>query len=256
MPAISEIISKLFNLFIALFSPSRTFQDKDADETVINELPSYDSLYLEEELNVKNLMAYLEEAESYTIHYNRGERGKTAPLGIYYKHFPKWKGWTFLTHIAQEHEIVFDPASSDNTGCDALTEVVKQYYKDEMDALLYDFISKEYYERLNLDLFPGKKSALSYFSITVNAGKRRSAKLLQKVLVANGAKIKIDGKAGPKTYRALVESGLDDAYLNQQLLLQVYYFYNYLVGRNPKKYSRFYDGWVNRLKRLGFVVPV
>ena len=201
------------------------------------------------------LIDYLIEAESYTIHYNPGERGKTAPAGIYYKYYPDWEGWRFLTQIAQENRITFDPAASDNVGCRDLTQIVQEVYRDELDTLIYSFVKREYYDTLQLDLFPGSKSALSYFSITVNGGKRRSAKILQKVLKAHGAQIDIDGKAGPKTYAALAACGLDDDYLNQQILLQVYYFYNYLIGRSPSKYRRFYDGWINRLKRLGFVVP-
>ena len=155
MSTISEFINKLFRFLTMLFSPSKishsevsevsaSSQEKEETDTVIaepaNDLPESESLYAEEILTVAELMAYLTEAESYTIHYNKGERGKTAPLGVYHKHFPDWTGWTFLTHIAQEHEIKFDPATSDTVGCKALTEVVQQYYKDELDALLYDFI--------------------------------------------------------------------------------------------------------------------
>ncbi len=215
----------------------------------------YNSAESRSALQTETLVDYLIEAESYTIHYNKGERGKTAPGGIYYKYFPQWEGWRFLTHLAKEYGIVFDPAASDTQGCKELTALVQESYREEMDQLLYDFVRENYYKKLQLHLFPGKKSALSYFSIVVNGGKRRAAKILQKVLVAHGAKIAIDGKAGPQTHRALAECGLDDTYLNQQILLQVYYFYNYLIGRNPAKYRRFYNGWINRLKHLGFVEP-
>ncbi len=208
-----------------------------------------------ESLTKDDLFIYLENAESYSIHYNKGENGKTAPLGVYYKYFQYWEGWRFLTQIAQECDIDFNPSTSNDIGCKALTKVVTTNYRGKMDDLLYAFIEEEYIQKLHLDYFPGKKSALSYFSITVNGGKYRSARILQKVLNENGEKLKIDGKAGEKTYDALLQSGLDDEYLNQQILLKVYNFYNYLLSRNPAKYSQYYDGWINRLESLGFKEP-
>ncbi|GEM_PF-4734118 len=263
------LLEKIIAFFRAIFSPPTQDEkaplpeletNKETPQKQVPPAPVFEKSLppaqpLPEKITCDELVDYLVEAESYTVHYNKGERGKTAPAGIYHKYYPRWEGWRFLTQIAQEYDIRFDPAASDNIGCAALTEVIVKEYKKDMDTLIYTFVQREYFQKLNLDLFPGKKSALSYFSVTVNAGKRRAAKVLQKALVANGATLKVDGKAGAKTYRALVESGLDDDFLNQQILLQVYYFYNYLVGKNPAKYNRFYRGWINRLKRLGFEEP-
>ena len=273
--SLSEILSKIFSAFKKLFGSSNT---KTTDNTVhtkrvksARETDKKENEYLyetntpvnrseadawtEDILTVDEMVDHLISVESYTIHYNKGERGKTAPAGIYYKHFADWEGWRFLTHVAQENSIDFDPAVSNSVGCKALTELIRTEYKAKMDDLIADFVRKEYFDKLHPEFFPGKKSALSFFSLTVHAGRRRAAKLLQKVLVQNGANIAVDGMAGSKTFAALQESGLDDDYLNQQLLLQMYFFYNRLVARNPAKYSRFYKGWVNRLKSLGFYEP-
>ncbi len=199
----------------------------------------------------RDLFEYLVESESYAIHYNFGENGKTAPLGVYYKYYNDWQGWRFLTQIAQERGIEFYPSACDSVGCVEMTKIVKSDFKDEMNDILMEFIINEYVNRLHLDYFPGKRSALSYFSITVNGGKYRSARILQKVLNKHGLNLKVDGLAGMKTYDSLLNSGLDDEYLNQQILLEVYNFYNRLVERNPAKYERYYNGWINRLKKLG-----
>ncbi len=274
--SLSALLQKLAQLLSALFgsgrhkpsgSRSRPREVTDtvpkteeiADNVEITEYPSeVDEVIVSEhsdKLSVEEMVAHLVEVESYTIHYNKGERGKTAPAGIYYKNFPHWEGWRFLTHLAQEHGITFDPAASDSVGCKALTEIVRSEYKEEMDGLIEAFVRKEYFDKLHPERFPGKKSALSFFSLTVHAGPYRAAKLLQKVLVDNGAKIAVDGRAGAKTFAALERSGLDDDYLNQQLLLQMYFFYNKLVARKPARYGKFYKGWVNRLKKLGFKEP-
>ena len=272
MNIIEKVIAILRDLFggsehkqtPATLHKSRTILDDVNQETTYEEKPNQisknetkESLEVESvgTLTKEDLFNYLEKAESYSVHYNKGENGKTAPLGVYYKYFPHWEGWRFLTQIAQEYKITFDPSSSNSKGCQALTELVRGEYRVDMDELLFDFIENEYIQTLHLDYFPGKKSALSYFSITVNGGKHRSAKILQKILNTNGANLKVDGKAGEKTYEALLQSGLDDEYLNQQILLKVYNFYNYLIGRNPAKYRKFYNGWINRLKSLGFEEP-
>lgn len=272
--SLSLLIQKLFQFFSKIFgSDNQSSLDtaptvisdnrppRPANVKVLKEIsePSEEKevFVLEEsdKLTVEEMVAHLIDVESYTIHYNKGERGKTAPAGIYYKNFPHWEGWRFLTQAAQENGIDFDPAASDSIGCRALTETVRSFYKEEMDNLIEVFVRKEYYEKLHPEHFPGKKSALSFFSLTVHAGPGRAAKLLQKVLVQSGAHIAIDGRAGSKTFAALDQSGLDDDYLNQQLLLEMYFFYNRLVARSPSRYSRFYKGWVNRLKKLGFIEP-
>ena len=211
-------------------------------------------LYIDGKLTIEDLYNYLVEAESYTVHYNKGERGKTAPTGIYYKSYPNWEGWRYLSQLAKDHDIKFDPAASNKEGTKELTEILvnNDKYRNGFDKLVYKFIDEEFIQPLHLEYFPGKKSALSYFSIAINGGKGRAAKILQKVLNKHGFNLKVDGQAGNKTYSALIESGLDDEYLNQQLLYEMYNFYNRLIARNPAKYERFYNGWVNRLKRLGF----
>ena len=205
-------------------------------------------------LTTATLVDYLKEAEGDYVHYNIGEQGLTANTGIYHKSFPRWEGWAFLSQIAQEIGIPnFSPSQSHRKGLKELNNALNGYYYKEFYSMIHSFTKKEYVDKLKLDMFPGSKSALAYFSIVVNGGKGRGGKILQKVLNENGANLVIDGAVGKKTFRALKSIPLDDDYLNQALLLGMADFYDYLIGRNPSKYSRFSRGWRNRLYKLGFI---
>lgn len=95
------------------------------------------------------------------------------------------------------------------------------------------------YEQQYVTPFAGiqdEKLRNNVIDMGVNAGPARAAKILQETLG-----VKADGKIGPKTLKALKDSGLTtDDYADARLG-----YYNRIAAENPKLQS-FIGGWTNR----------
>ena len=118
--------------------------------------------------------------------------------------------------------------------------------EEEIKTAAWNFYMSE---MVNRKLFTavGKKSGLSIFSNSVNAGVTVGNKSVQRAVG-----VIEDGIIGSQTMKAINEYKYSDDKMNQDILKYMEGFYKSLVEQDPAKYYRFLNGWMNRLKRLGY----
>ena len=80
-----------------------------------------------------------------------------------------------------------------------------------------------------------------YFDMSVNQGKGRAVKILQRAANAKGANLKVDGGLGPKTLGAINNSNVE---LQRVRAYRVKYYAD-LVTRKPDL-EKFFYGWFKR----------
>ena len=186
------------------------------------------------------IMEYLAEAEGTTVHKNSGERYITAPYGIYYGAHPQADIFKLLDKIGKANGIKYD------VDIDKINKIIKDEYEEEIKTAAWNFYMSE---MVNRKLFTavGKKSGLSIFSNSVNAGVTVGNKSVQRAVG-----VIEDGIIGSQTMKAINEYKYSDDKMNQDILKYMEGFYKSLVEQDPAKYYRFLNGWMNRLKRLGY----
>lgn len=107
-------------------------------------------------------------------------------------------------------------------------------------ARLYRLV---FWDSLGLDRVSNQAVATKIFDLSINMGKRRAVRLLQRALIRMGHPIVEDGDFGPATLAAanLSLPGL----LLEQFRAQAKAFYSALIEHNPKL-ATFRRGWYNR----------
>jgi hypothetical protein len=188
-----------------------------------------------------NIMNYLAESEGTDVHFNEGEKDITSPYGIYKGEHPHTEMFRFIDKVAKANnlDVIKD--------MDKLNVIFNNQYFNEVRNVAWSFYVKEFLD-VKLMSKLGAKSALSVFSNSVNSGKVNGIKSLQ-----YGIGVKPDGIIGAKTMKAVnAIDSKDDDILNQKILEYMDRFYKSLVAQDPSKYYKFLDGWMNRLKRLGY----
>ena len=95
-------------------------------------------------------------------------------------------------------------------------------------------------------------ASLTYFSISVNGGKKRGNKALQYALASLGYSLTNDGIIGRHTMRALetVANHGEVFRLNNLMVEYMRAFYDGLIARKPHKYARYARGWSSRMDGL------
>ena len=190
------------------------------------------------------IMGYLAKAEGSHLHYNRTEKDFTTGYGIYAHSFPKAKIVRYIRRRAREMGYKRITRSNVN--------IIDSKFTNEDRKVMYDMAYEFYvnnFMNARVNEIVENKSQLSFFSIAVNGGRGRAAKVLQKAI-----NVKADGKIGRGTLSKLeryCESNNDDT-LNQGMLRHMHSFYLYLVRKNAKKFGLYLKGWTNRLKGLGY----
>lgn len=113
-----------------------------------------------------------------------------------------------------------------------------KYFMDMVAA----FYRGLYWNACRCDDIPG---ILRYpvFSCSVNCGPKIAIKLLQKAL-----SISADGLFGPMTYRALRLN--QPAQILPSFITYWHQYYDDLVTANPYKYSKYINGWHNRISNV------
>lgn len=194
------------------------------------------------------IMDYLKKAEGDTLHWNRGESNMTSPYGIYRKSFPHAKIFNTIDLVAKKNGLNIKTSAGRIKFNKILHNDAKLYTKLRNEA--WELYSAKFMNKNIINLL-GKKSALTFFSIAVNGGMGRAAKILQASIGA-----RVDGAIGQSTIKTLKEYGAKnkDDILNQSMLDGMQKFYNKLIARNYNKYGRFKRGWTHRLVDLGYVV--
>lgn len=162
----------------------------------------------------------IQDEGGYVFHKNKGESDYTF-AGIYRKWHPNWKGWFYV-----------DKKDFKNK---SLLKEVENFYK------------KNFWNKLKLHLLNSFPKSNLIFDFAVNAGKRKSVKLTQKVinflLNVSTDTIKEDGIIGLNTINYLKK--IKDAEFSLCFTNLKVQYYAKLALKNDK-YKRFYNGWINR----------
>ena len=142
-----------------------------------------------------------------TLHKNPTEDAETY-AGIYREANPEWEGWKWI-----------------DRGETPPFELVEKFYYEN------------YYKHFDVNIDERIKKLL--FETAVNLGVRQTVKLAQKVLG-----VKTDGILGPHTLSALRNVNVKD-FIKDFTLARIA-FYTQLANRNPKRYTVYLRGWINR----------
>jgi lysozyme family protein len=111
----------------------------------------------------------------------------------------------------------------------------------ETDA--YNFYKRRFWDKIQGDKIMNQSVAEILFDMYVNAG-NNGIKLMQKVLVGFGHRIKVDGDFGPATLTAL--NSTNPAMVFEQYKKARAAYYNGLATSNPSKYAKYLKGWLAR----------
>ncbi len=192
-----------------------------------------------QETNEDYILNYLAKAEGTTVHWNKKETNFTTPYGVYAKSFPISEPVVYVKSLFYKYKLKIT-----KTNARKINTKLTNSEKIKIRKLVYAFYVKNFMDaRVNALL--GKKSSLSYFSISVNTGMTRGNKALQSSVGAI-----IDGVIGRMTLLILKNTKLSDSQINIKLLKYLKDFYLYLIRVNPEKYSLNRNGWFNRIKGL------
>lgn len=149
------------------------------------------------------------------LHRNPTENAETY-AGIYRKAHPDWQGWSYI-----------------DQGKEPPFELIESFYYDNF----YKPFEKVKDEKIR-DLL---------FETAVNLGIKQTIKLAQRILG-----LTTDGILGPKTLSAL-NSVSPEEFIKDFTLARIA-FYTALANKNPRRYSIYLRGWVNRaLEALSWV---
>jgi len=186
------------------------------------------------------IMKYLATAEGMHLHWNNNEKDFTTMYGVYAYSFPKSEPVRLAKMYAVNHGFRRITKSNVHKVDAALTIEQRRALKDS----IFKFYASNFMDK-EVNRYLGNKSALSFFSNSVNGGMSRGYKSLQYAL-----KVNVDGKFGKRSFGALKSYEGSDDNLNESILN---YMYNFYLTLNKKpKFKRYFKGWVNRIVGLGF----
>tara|TARA_Y100000034_G_scaffold56450_1_gene69153 strand:+ start:604 stop:1101 length:498 start_codon:yes stop_codon:yes gene_type:complete len=152
------------------------------------------------------------------------------------------KDFDDIIKIVLKHEgkYVNDP---NDAGGETNFGISKRSYPDvdiknltKSDAI--SIYKRDYWDRYKVESLP-KELWHIYFDMCIHMGNSRAVKILQKSAVNRGRKIKIDGRLGRNTRRAL--NGVS---VNRVRAFRVRYYVE-LVNKKPRN-EKFYYGWFRR----------
>ena len=114
-----------------------------------------------------------------------------------------------------------------------------------------EFYRKDFWDKLKLEKLKAQAVACRVFDMAVNMGPRGAVKIAQRAYNGltegnEGERLKLDGKLGPKTRKAL--DSIDPVEMMAALRKYHADFYRDLVKRNPKL-KVFLIGWLRRAMR-------
>lgn len=157
------------------------------------------------------------------LHYNEGEDGYTY-FGIYEAAHPNWKGWRIVKSY-----LINTP---DIKQCSKILANVS-----DLNALVYGFYKKNFWDIAKLDEVDNQKIADEIFIFGVNVGMEVAIKKAQELVG-----VVADGDVGPKTLKALNEFDVNSFDIQFDEKEKEYYD---ILARKPhlKQYK---DGWYNR----------
>lgn len=160
------------------------------------------------------------------LHKNEGESGLTF-MGIYMSANPDRKIWDIIKRYIKN--------------CANLRKASFDAYKDEvLQGLVKEFYKTAFWEKMHLDELKNERIADLIFKFAVNTGIKRAVRYAQLA-----ADVRIDGIVGVNTIKAL--NSIDTAIFEKRYKNSFKRFYEKLARNNPDKYSKFLNGWQNRV---------
>jgi len=174
------------------------------------------------------LMNYLAAEEGTVVHWNKGEYSFTTPYGVYAYSFPNAEVVQYVKSICLKYG--YDCKRRDLNALDRVNERMTKAERKKIRDMAYMFYVHNFMNPKLNDIYTkhgAKKSYLSTFSMSVNAGMKRPAKYIQKTVGVTP-----DGKIGPQSLKAidLYIKGKGDDKLNLGLLCKMARFYYYLAN--------------------------
>ena len=159
------------------------------------------------------------------LHKNKGENGLTY-MGIYQSAHPTWFRWGYIQTVLEKH-------------CWDKKEASIELYQDRsLTQVVYDFMKKEFWDKIKLDRIASQKIAEELFIFGTNANMKAGIKMAQRLIG-----VEDDGIIGNATIDALNafdEHKFDEEY---DLLEQAYYMN--LISRHPELEVN-ERGWIRR----------
>ena len=110
------------------------------------------------------------------------------------------------------------------------------------DAKVY--IWRHWYTKYSLDEILSPTIASKALDIIYNFGPTRGVKTVQKSCNSFGHGLRVDGKLGPRTLRAI--NSTDDAQLLSEMRKTQRRWYLHLINRRPEIYQKYERGWLRR----------
>ena len=194
---------------------------------------------------ILELTNFLQINEGVTCHYLKNEHGFTTPYGVYSVVNPKSKAVLYMSNLYEKYGL------NEHKRLDAykLDSKISNEERQKLKDYALELYKTKYLGKMFDVLLSYRKSLLTFFSNSVNAGKPRASKMLQSTVSS-----KVDGLIGKGTISALLKflDNHEDKELSNGMLSKMASFYCMLVTKRKSRFGRFKHGWFNRLKNLGY----
>lgn len=193
----------------------------------------------------KDMEVFVSHYESDRVHYLIKEKGFTAPYGIYSIANPNSKPIRYIEQLYNSYGL----NKNYRQHAAKLDSMLTKEERAKACELAMELYLDKYLNGLMPYLKMMPKTLLSYFSNSINGGVSTGNKSLQYALG-----IKVDGVFGKNSRKRLKEvtSKDVDKSLSQLTLKYMSAKYCRLITNNPDKYLINKNGWLNRIKYLGF----
>lgn len=159
------------------------------------------------------------------LHKNRGENGLTY-MGIYQSAHPTWFRWGYIQTVLDKH------------GGDKKEASIELYQDRSLTQDVYDFMKKEFWDKMKLDRVTSQKIAEELFIFGTNANMKAGVKMAQRLIG-----VEDDGLIGNATINALNE--FDEHKFDEEYDLLEQAYYMNLISRHPELEVN-ERGWIRR----------
>jgi len=172
----------------------------------------------------------------------KNDQGQLTYKGISQYYNPKWDGWKIIQEVIKDYNL------DDKNDRRIVNSILGK------NETLNNKVSKMYFNsfwKKNCSKIKQSNLANSLFDFSVNAGPKRSTKILQKIIYGiynNINNVFVDGIIGPHTLNKIEDyiNKYSEMYLIMTFALKRIEFYIERVTLKPKQKS-FLFGWINRV---------
>lgn len=216
-------------------------------------------------LEMNKILDHLAEAESLKIHKNKGENDITSPYGVYKYIHPEAAIFEYIDILANEMGISNKSHEYTHSDFDILNTALerKPHVSEHIKNLAAEFYEK-YYSKISLELYPPEAqiAMVSCYTTSREGGivsTQRAINDMISMREIDNPRLVEDGGFGSKTKEALQklynkrekEGKYFGLWFEEKLIRYMTIHYSELVIKNPKRFKRFFNGWVhNRMSNL------